>query len=160
MVPGFWEGSSPRYVKNVNSGYATGSNPTVVDGGEEKPAAQVHETPAVQTYQIRLSSLPYLALSDRLRQYVAPTPSRRDDPFDRLIEHIPRSASSKQDPERLQILLERVPPCALPFHFRLLSVLCLSGFYHSLPRYTWMSAPSPLTKTLASWYFINHCSGY
>src|SRR5258708_15909117 len=87
-----------------------------------------------------------------LASLLAPTQSRRtrcnalrdhtprgNDSFDRFTESFPRSAVPNQAREGFEILLERVRPTALPFHFPSPFCSLLPRFYLSLPLYEWMS---------------------
>src|SRR5258708_36732751 len=107
---------------------------------------------------IQLGSLCALSFGhpqNPLASLLAPTQSRRtrcnalrdhtprgNDPFDRFTESFPRSAVPNQGREGFEILLERVRPTALPFHFPSPFCSLLPRFYHSLPLYEWMSVTS------------------
>src|SRR5258708_28879158 len=116
---------------------------------------------------IQLGSLCALSFGhpqNPLASLLAPTQSRRtrcnalrdhtprgNDPFDRFTESFPRSAVPNQGREGFEILLERVRPTALPFHFPSPFCSLLPRFYHSLPLYEWMSVfQDSTTAPLAS----------
>lgn len=85
------------------------------------------------------SAQPLCTRGNALRNH---TP-RRNDPLDGFAEDLPRSAIPDQGCEGLELLLERVRPTALPFHFPSPFCSLLPRFYHLPASYEWMSVTFP-----------------